>query len=525
MFLIITVLILFAAALALSVLQALRPNHRFAWLVAVGGAFLAWIGALLWQLRMPILMELPAWGSSALFAQSPAFFADRANWPYALALATLGLAVILTEVARENFPAPFSWAGTLTLIGLGLLAVTSNNPLTLVLVWTAIDLTELVMQLVSTDEPGASERVVAGLTARLLGTGLLLWAGISSLQHGSELDLNAPLPETGVYLVLAASLRLGVLPLHLAYSAESALRRGFGAALRFVSAASSLVILARLPAQGIVSPFAHVLLLLVAAASLYGGWMWMRSPDELSGRPYWIIALASLSIAAALRGSAVGSVGWGIAMMLAGGALFLSSVQHRVLQRVVLFAGLWGISALPFSPTASGWDSGAPLTLIGWIAFPLLVAAQAMLATGFIRHATRSAALEPLDAQMIWARNIYPAGIVLPLATLLLLGLLGWDGARLLGTLPAGLSAAALTLILLWLTPRLRWLNPTRAHWVRPQGEASRLDSVYAFLWNLYRSTGRLIESVNRTLEGEGGILWALLFLVLFLSLLASRVP
>jgi len=40
----------------------------------------------------------------------------------------------------------------------------------------------------------------------------------------------------------------------------------------------------------------------VAAASLYGGWMWMRSFDELSGRFYCIIALASLSIAAALRG-------------------------------------------------------------------------------------------------------------------------------------------------------------------------------------------------------------------------------
>ena len=41
-------------------------------------------------------------------------------------------------------------------------------------------------------------------------------------------------PETGVYLILAVGLRLGVLPLHLAYSPESAVRRGFGTALRLV---------------------------------------------------------------------------------------------------------------------------------------------------------------------------------------------------------------------------------------------------------------------------------------------------
>ena len=109
---------------------------------------------------------------------------------------------------------------------------------------------------------------------------------------------------------------------------------------------------------------------------------------------------------------------------------------------------------------------------------------------------------------------------------LILLGLFGWDGARLLGTLPAGLAAAALTAALLWLTPRLRWLNPVRAHWVRPQeGERSRLDSFYNMFWNLYRSLGRLSESISAALEGEGGILWALLFLVLFFSLLAPRVP
>jgi hypothetical protein len=252
----------------------------------------------------------------------------------------------------------------------------------------------------------------------------------------------------------------------------------------------------------------------------------MRSPDELAGRPYWIITLASLAIASALRGNPLGSVAWGVALVLVGSALFLASIQHKILQRVLLIAGLWGISSLPFSPTAPGWESGVGPSWAAWLAWPMLVAAQALLAAGFIRHAARPAASVPLDAQIAWARNIYPIGIGLPLATLILLGLFGWDGARSLGTLPAGLSAAALTLALLWLTPRLRWLNPLRAHWVRPQQtEPSRLDSFYNPVWNLYRTFGRMSESISAALEGDGGILWALLFLVLFLSLLAPRIP
>lgn len=525
MFILITVLILIAAALALVFLEATRPNYRFAWLIAAGGAFLAWAGVLLWQARMPLLLDLPAWGPSNLFAEGPSFAADRVSWPYALALSTLGLAVILTAAGRENFPAPFPWAGTLTLIGLGLLAVLADNPLTLALVWAAIDLAELATQLVSVEGEKASERVVAGFAARILGIGLLLWAGLTSLESGVSLEFHSTLPEAAVYMILAAGLRLGVLPLHLGYAPESAVRRGFGSSLRLVSAASSLVILARIPAGGVSTALAQFLLLLAAAAALYGGWKWMRAPDELTGRPYWVIALASFAVAAALRGNPIGSAAWGAALVLAGGALFLSSIRHRLLVPLLLAAGLWGISSLPFSPTASGWESGSAPSWATWVTWPLFLLAQALLATGFIRHARRTASYAPLDAQLAWARPLYAVGIGLPLAMLALLGFFGWDGALALGALPAGPLAAALTLALLWLTPRLRWLNPVRAHWVRPQEEPSRLDLFYRALWELYRSLGRLSGSVSAALEGEGGILWALLFLVLFLSLLAPRLP
>jgi hypothetical protein len=525
MFILLTTLFLFSAALALVILRVMRPDYRYSWLIAAGGAFLAWTSVLLWQVFMPLTLILPSWQPAEVFNVSPQFYADTLAWPFALGLATLALAILLTAVVRQDFPHPYSWAGTLTLTGLGILAVLADNPLTLVLVWAALDLTELVTQIVTVEGEKANERLAAAFAARAAGIGLLLWAANVSLSSGAPLDFHATQPEVGMLLILAAGLRLGILPLHLSYTSDSTYRRGFGTALRIVSAVSSLTLLAHIPPESARSVFAPFLLLLITVAALYGGLMWMRASDELTGRPYWVIGMASLAMASALRGNPVGAVAWGAALALAGGVLFISTMQHKNLTRALVLLGAWGCSSLPFSPTASVWQTELPLHWTGWLTFPFLLAAQALLVTGFIRHTLRPAAPVPLEAQPIWAKNVYPFGIGAMLLTLTTLGLLGWDGARLLGSLPAGLTAGALTAGLFWLTPRLRWLNPVRAHWAQPEEPSSPIDSAYAYLWNLYTQAGRALTAVAAMLEGEGGILWALLFLVLFLSILAPRMP
>lgn len=521
MFILITTLFLFLTALALVVLRVTRPEFRYGWLTAVGGAFLTWVSVLLWQVFMPLEFNLPSW-QTGLFRDTPAFLADKLSWPYALGLASLALALILTAVVREDFPDPFGWAGMLVLAGLGMLAALAKNPLTLALVWAAIDVADIAAQIRSAQGERANERVVAGFAARVLGMFILIFAGMVSLSSGSPLDFETVQPNVGMLLVVAAGLRLGILPLYLAYASDVDRRRGFGTALRLVSAAASLVLLARIPAEAALSPFAPFLLIFVTIAAFYGGLQWIRSTDELSGRPFWVIGMASLAIASALRGNPLGSVAWGAALLLAGGALFLTTAQNKILLRVLLALGAWGVSSLPFSPTASGWESGAPFTWGTWITFPVLIAAQALLVTGFIRHALIPSAGASIESQPVWAKNIHPMGIGILLLSLTLLGLYGWDGALTLGTLPAGLAAAALTGALYWLRPRLAFLNPVRAHWVQSGERASLLDAFYSLLWSLYRQLGRFSAFLASLLEGDGGILWALLFLVLFLSVLTT---
>jgi hypothetical protein len=526
MFILITVTILFVTALALLVLQLTSPGFRYSWLIATGGALLAWISVFAWQVQMdvaPIELQLPPWQPALLFSQSPSFVGDQLAWTFAVSLATLCLAIILTAVVRSNFPRPINWIGTLILTSLGILAVVADNPLTLVLIWAAIDISELVAQMRSAEDPQLSERAVIAFASRAAGILVLLWAGMVSIANGQILDFRQTLPQAGLYLVLAAGFRIGVLPLHLPYSSESTLRRGFGTGLRLISAASSLILLARIPVGSLASPLTPYLLILASLAAIYGGWMWLRAPDELNGRVYWLIGMSSLAVAAALRANPTGAAAWGCAIVLAGGALFLSSEQNKWFLRL-LFIGAWGISSLPFSLTATGWNSGVPNSLLTWLAWPLLVVAHAMLIAGFIRHSQRMTTRVSNEGQPIWAKNVYPIGISLLLLTTILLGLFGWSGTLQLGNLFVGIPVVLLALGLLTLTQRLRVLSPVRAHWVRPVNP-SWLDWTYQTLGGLYRQLSRVSDGVSSVLEGEGGIMWTLLFLALFISFFTKRNP
>ena len=520
MFILITVAILILTILALLTLRFLVPDFRYNWWVASGGGISAWISVFAWQAQMPIVLQLPAWQPALLFLQTPTFIADGVAWAFSLSIIALCLAIIITSVVRSNFPSPMNWASTLLFASLGVLAASADNPLTLVLIWAALDIAELISQIRIVEDPKLSERVVIAFASRVTGTLILLWADMTSAANNASFDFRSAPPQAGIFLILAAALRLGVLPLHLPYPSESTLRRGFGTGLRMISSASSLILLTRIPTASVVSPYTPYLLILVSFAALYGSWMWLRAPDELNGRPYWLIGMGSLAVAAALRGNPVGAAAWGCALLLTGSTLFLASEPIKWLTRATLI-GTLAISSLPLSLTATGWNTGSGSF---WLTLPFLVFAHAMLIAGFIRHAQRIITRVSYDDQPIWGRNVYPIGILLLLLTSLLLGLFGWDGAFQFGTWIAGLFASLLSLGLLWLTPRLRILNPVRAHWVRPSSP-SWLDWGYQLLWGIYRQLGRLSNLFTNVLEGESGIMWTLLFLALFISIFSQRTP
>jgi len=120
--------------------------------------------------------------------------------------------------------------------------------------------------------------------------------------------------------------------------------------------------------------------------------------------------------------------------------------------------------------------------------------------------------------------SIYPVGIGLLLFVQFLLGIWGWDGAFQIGNWVAGIAAVILAAGLLWAVPRFPALNPVPAQWQRLTSR-SRLDQLYLTLSSPVRWLGGLSETISNVLEGDGGILWTLLFLILFIALIVQRQP
>jgi hypothetical protein len=494
--------------------RMIRPGFTYYWLIAVIGALLTWITLLILGFQIPQSIRLLEWRPTNLFPASPTLLADNTTWPYAFATATLALSIILTAVARMQQFKWKTWASTLTLAGFGLLAIFAGNLLTLLLAWAAIDLVELIIWFSQVKEGSDRERAVVSFSARVAGIMLLLWAGVVVASGDPFIFTDIP-TEASVYLLFAAGLRLGVLPLHLPFARELPLRRGLGTMLRLAPAASSLMLLTRAAVVGVAQPIQPYLFALAGLASIYGALGWITAKDELLGRPFWILGMASLAVASAIKGHPQASQAWGMVCLLAGGQLFLSSAKFRGLW-VIFILSILGITAMPFTPA---WD-GTHLYAAPFDQYlPVFLITHAILLTGFLRRALVTST--DLIGSERWIRSVYPLGLgLLPLS----LYLIAWrtplplDKTGNYAEWWAGPIVLILTTLLLYLGKR-DWHLPSSIlpFWNR----VFSLKWIASLAWALYRSIGKLISFITRIMEGEGGVLWAMVLLVILVSLLA----
>ncbi len=529
MLILLPISLFFVSSLVILILRWVRPAFSYTWLIAGLAALFSWAAVLILRLRLPQVALLAAWKPASFFASSPALAMDAISWPFAFALASLVFAVILTATARSQYQTnATAWAGSLMIGGLGLIGVLSANPLTLVIAWAAIDVAELVFLLGSVKTPALTQSAILAFAAQTGGIFLMVWAMLASRALGVDLKFAAPPEGVGVYMLLAAGFRLGVLPLHLPYASEPPLRRGLGSLLRLAPLASSLMLLARLPGTIVPPGWSGWLLGFTALAALYGSVMWVTASDEIEGRPFWMIGLAALAVVSVIRGNPAGSIAWGIALLLSGGLLFLYSARGR---RLAFFwaLGLWGVSGLPYSTAAGGWN---PL-LSGpeWGLNVIFVVAQFLFLAGYIRHALRQG--DQLSQMERWVHVIYPIGLLLIGFALVFSGIAGWKGSRTPGMWGAGLVVPALAVaVSLWLslrrpealrsgqqTPLLSWVLPVLRWAGNGITTILRLDWLYRIGWLAFRGIGQLVGIFTTIVEGDGGVLWALLLLTLILSL------
>ena len=564
----VAILLLLLVPALMQAVDWLRRRRNYQWLMAMLGALLAWPAVYYTRLSLPLSIAPLIWQPEDLFPTSPALLIDETSWVFAITLATLLLAVMLTSIARlrrTSAPQPDTqpqggdpqspssdqdtaetpssaqssaqganwraWAGSLTLTSLGLVAVLSGNLLTLLLAWAALDIVELLMILRQVTTAPEKRQVTFSFSARIAGIALFMLAGIIIWSQGGTLTYQSISPQASLVLLLSAGLRLGLLPLHIPLTNELSLRRGLGTMLRLVPVAASLILIVRTAETGISAPASLILLGFTALAGLYGGVGWLRASDELSGRPYWILAVTSLALASAIQAQPLASLSWSLAALIPGSLLFLSSLRRRFLAPILLISALC-LTGLPFTPTWAGTlviqappaSAGLLELILSYLWSLAFFIIHALTLAGYLHHSLRGIFIPSQEAQPPverWVWLLYPLGLViLPVLHLSLGFTLQPDPAQASLLLWIEGAAALALAAAIWYYR----LQPGRRPWSAglPRGERKWLSSeiFYRIVEGLLRLGSQVTRLISAVLEGEAGILWALVVLALLLVFL-----
>jgi hypothetical protein len=170
------------------------------------------------------------------------------------------------------------------------------------------------------------------LGLRLLSILALIFATVVAWQVKSDFTLSEIPKSASLYFLVAASLRLGVLPIYVPYLTNKKVPYGVSVLSHLAPAISALTLIAYLPGEFLTlsKGLITVLHLFALMAALYASLLWMTRANLTLARPYWKIALSAFVLQSALNGDARAGQAWGLALLLVGSELRTPHSPHQL---------------------------------------------------------------------------------------------------------------------------------------------------------------------------------------------------
>lgn len=522
------VFLLILGGVVLLILGRTRTTVGSLWLIASVLSFAEWLLMIGMRFRVPASFEKANWIPGGASQDLIDFSITPANWILAFALISVLTCIMFTNALRLKPTNRIALiVGPFLLSGLILLSLMSTSPLSFLLTWSVLDILELgIMVAAARNEPILNKTIIS-FVFRVIGTFLALAALVMAGKSG-----NTGLVQAGgtayVLYVLAAGFRTGAFPLSLPFSREETDRRSLGTLLRLASPVAAFAMMAQLPAAASFSGGLWILFLLSSLIAVYGAAMWLTSRNDLAARQYWILAFSGMAGICVLRGQSLGVITLGMIMLLAGGFVFAQDIKINFWNPLTALL-LFNLFGFPFTPSAGIWmNSQSAILIIGNV---ILLVSLSMIITGMIKF-LNAREKSQLPAER-WIRVFYLAGLFI----ILISGWLPliWDRSSfslypgwiwsvcLLGVTTLGIALRSYVHI-----HPLPEASPVGFTLILLGKIGSLLRAFLGFewlttlVWSMYQWLGKVISFFNSILEGEGGILWALLFLALLASLLST---
>lgn len=511
----ILVLLLFAALV--SVLQLIKRGSSTLWITAVLGALFAWLFIFLNHQNLQIGNQILPWNLINQIDFSPTIQYNNVSWPYAVAVSTVLLSSMLISIINDEGGKWVTWMMSLILGALGLLAVLALNPITLVLAWAALDVCVLFVVVALEPDVRARGRAVIAFSVNISAVALLSWISLIENQvSGEGLQDNLEM-YIGVLAFVVIGLRVAGITTLSPVISKTNFSKSLSSLLYLVPAAAAFALFNTIRKMSLSLGVEHLLVFLIGLIVCINALLWVWKPTSFRYQHIWIIMLAGFVTVSFIRGNVDASLAWGVALIYSGGILFLVSVKHRFIF-ILAAISLMSISMLPYTPSWPGAQLFAPPFYWGQL---LLLISHVLILLGFAQVAQKTVKEEQRYDRFTWA--IYFWGLFLLPITHIFMGFLARDMAplglsRWLGFLS---SAAAMSIFLVhYFFPKLQIWSLYRNRQKPVLQMSINFSWLWRSTWPLYRGLDRGVNLLTQVMEGDGGILWTLLLLVLFITLI-----
>jgi len=439
------------------------------------------------------------------------------NWPISVGYFTILISYLLTSIVNlRGNKSLYTWVEMTILIVSGWLVLLARNYWSILITWTLIDFVELIFYLrYKIVNPN---RFYLHFLTKFIGSMLLVYGISMSFQVNPRNLFGNNFEGLGTVILLAAILHSGILSNIQKKSSKMNYSQIPLIFLRIISFTASFYVLTYITDFRLSFLGEIIIKFLFFSTAIWGAYRWAVGSNESHGFQELLLAVGAITGYLFLSGGGEVIVYWLIFLLMPIGWLFLYSDRDP---RVYIFWFLcvFMMSGLPFSLSFQGIKEF--LISKNHIDLILMTLPMIFVISGYIKHALgKKGKLNYLEP---WYQVFYLFGLFIPMISMSAVVL---KNTRILAN---ELSGWWVGLIILSLSIMMFFYQFKSKKQIIEIKEIKELEignfpissqGMKNISRKIYMLFEKFLTFITRLSEGAGGILWAVVFLALLLTIL-----
>jgi len=439
------------------------------------------------------------------------------NWPISVSYFTILVSYLLTSTVHlRSIKSLFVWVEMTVLVMSGWLTLLAGDYWSILITWALIDFVEILFYIKY--KMLNHDRFYLHLLTKFFGSMLLVFGISRSFQVNPQGLFGNNIEGVGAIILFAAILHSGILFKFHKKSTKSNYSQISLIFLKIISFTASFYVLTYITDHRLSFLSEIIIKILFTAVAIWGAYRWALGPNESDEIQSLLLAFGAMVGYLYLAGAGEVIIYWLTILLLPIGWLFFYTDRDLRIS-IFWFFSIIMMSGLPFSLTFLGINKF--LINNNSIDLFFMILPMIFVMSGYIKYVSKKKGkfnyLEPLY------QIFYLIGLFLPLISMtavILRNIWFLEGA--LSGWWIGLIALSLSIAVYFYITKSRnqFIKVKNIGGLRIRDIAIPFHWVQIILDKVYFVFESFLDFTSKLFEGAGGILWAVVFLALFLTIL-----